>query len=97
MIIDKKKGEFTGYWYFYIYSKLKERSTNNELNLVDAKSLLFEWRVPKNLRIVIIKELELMELLTIINRDTVKLNNFSIDMDNISKIYEQVGILSLEN
>jgi hypothetical protein len=88
-----KQSNFKGYWYIYIHSKLKERSINNELPICEVKSFLFEWRVPKNLRIVIIKELEQLGLIEIQNRNNVKFNNSNIDLDNLSNIFETVGIL----
>ena len=86
--------EFNGYWYIYIHSKLKERSNNNLLNLNEAKSILFEWRVPKNLRSVIIKELEQLELIEKIDKQTIKLKPCKHSIEDLTKIYIHVGIIS---
>lgn len=88
----KQQIEFKGYWYFYIHSKLKERSINNQLNLNEAKSFLFEWRVPKWLRPVVLKEMENMELIKLENRNTIIFNKCDIDIDNISNIFNNVGL-----
>jgi hypothetical protein len=88
------RGDFNGYWYVYIHSKLKERSNNNYLRLDEAKSFLFEWRVPKELRIVILKELEQLELIEI-EKEFIKLNNCKTKIDNINRVYSKVGIKGL--
>jgi hypothetical protein len=86
--------EFNGYWYIYIHSKLRERSSNNLLDLNEAKSFLFEWRVPKNLRSVIIKELEQLELIEFIDRSTIKLKPCKNSIEDLTKVYINVGIIS---
>jgi len=35
----------------------------NEISVKDAKKILFEWRIPKELRPVILKELEFLGLI----------------------------------
>ena len=90
-----RKNEFKGYWYLYIHSKLRERTVYNELPITEAKSFLFEWRVPKQLRIVVLKEMEELGLIEILNRNTIKINKSNFDFDNINKIYEEIGLVNL--
>jgi hypothetical protein len=92
----KKENEFKGYWYLYIHSKLKERSINNTISICEAKNFLFEWRLPKWLRVVVIKELENLELIEIENRHTIKFNDSKVDLDDISYIFNNVGLLQFD-
>ena len=87
--------EFKGYWYLYIHSKLKERSINNYISLNEAKNFLFEWRVPKQLRIIIIKELEQLGLIEFEDKYTIRFNRCNIDLDNLTNLYEDVGLVNL--
>lgn len=84
-------------FYLYIHTKLAERSTNSSLTYKEAVSYLHEWRIPKHIRIIIIKELELLGLIKRINRDFIELKRPDINLDNISELYSLVGLLSLED
>ena len=92
----KKEKEFKGYWYLYIYSKLKERSINNTIPVVEAKNFLFEWRLPKWLRVVVIKEMENIDLIEIENKHTIRFNEIKLDLDNVSGIFNDVGLLCFD-
>lgn len=85
--------EFNGYWYIYIHSKLKERSSNNLVRLSEAKEYIGEWKIPKPLRIVIIKELEQLDLIKI-EKEFISIRPSKINIENISGIYSNIGILN---
>lgn len=89
-------------FYFYIHYKLKEKHrVGTVLTIKEAMKFLFEWRIPKELRPIIIKELEILQLLEKINKKTVKINDSGFNLEDIREYYELLGIWkknsSLEN
>lgn len=87
------KKKFNGYWYFYIHGILKSRSNDNYITMTEAKSCLFQWRIPEWLRVVVIKELENLDLLVIENKNLIRIKKTDVNLENTSKIFNQVGIL----
>ena len=79
-----------GIFYFYIHSKMKDKYLLDVITIKELKSFLFEWRIPKVLRPIILKEMELAEMIKKVNRNCVEL--LDCKMDNINKLYEQYGI-----
>ena len=59
----KKGGNISFVFYFYFISKLKEKTKSGIISREKAKSYLFEWRIPRQLRPVILKELVALDLL----------------------------------
>lgn len=78
--------------YLYLHTKIVENSSNGLIAYRDAVSYLHEWRIPKELRVIIIKEMETLGLLKRVNRDVIELNRPKIDFSNMNNIYEMVGI-----
>ena len=51
------------------------------------------YKIPKNLRVVIMKEMEDLDMISKINRDKIKINSCMIDVEeNISRIYYKLGM-----
>lgn len=84
-------------FYLYLHTKIAGRSINGRISIKEAVSYLHEWRIPKEIRIAMIKEMETMELLKRIDRSCMEVKKPTIDLENINKIYEMVGLVSLEN
>ena len=84
-------------FYFYFYFKLKEKSVNGLVTIKNAKSYLHHWKIPKNIRPIIIKELELLGLVEKVDRWMLKLNREGIDFNNTNEIYELAGLLPHDN
>lgn len=80
-------------FYFYIHYKLKEKyRVATVLSTKEAMKFLFEWRIPKELRPIIIKELEILQLIERINKKTIKINDSSFTLDDLRKYCLAVGI-----
>ncbi len=80
-------------FYFYIHYKLKEKyRVATVLSTKEAMKFLFEWRIPKELRPVIIKELEILNLIERVNKKTIKINDSTFKIEDVRKFYEAVGI-----
>ena len=82
-------------FYLYIHRKLAEHSINYVIKQKEAVSYLHEWRIPKHLRIAILKELEGHGLII---KEKGKERLFRIkkpgmDFENVNKVFKHVGIL----
>lgn len=88
-----KKKKMPCIFYFYIHFKLKERYWDGaEITTKDAMSFLFKWRLPKIIRPVIIKELELLNLVERINKRIIKIKPSTFNPEDIGRFYKAVGI-----
>lgn len=58
-----KEVKIPNVFYYYIHSKIWERTKGNSIQKSELKGYLAEWRIPKNLRYLIIKELEILGLI----------------------------------
>jgi len=80
-------------FYFYIHHKLKEKYGElATLRIKEARSFLFEWRLPKNIRPLIIEELIMLNLIEKIDGRTIKLNKTKFIMDDLREFYKVVEI-----
>lgn len=79
-------------FYLYIHSKLAKRS-NGFMSLKEAVTYLHEWRLPKEIRVAIIKEMEILGLVKKVDRHSIIVFPSTFDVTNTNKIYELVGIL----
>lgn len=77
-------------FYFYLHSKLKEKAREGSITRGDAKSYLFQWRIPKNLRPIILKELEALGLLEADGKHFFKVKQADLDIENISHLYSLI-------
>ena len=91
------KREIPCIFYLYIHSKIKEKCRGGKIKEKEATDYLHEWRIPRVIRVAMIKELETMGLVEKIDRAYLRVNPCVIEIDNVTKIYELVGILSLDN
>lgn len=79
-------------FYLYIHSKICERSTCNLIRIKEATNYLHEWRIPREIRVAIIKEMEILGLLKKINKTTFRTRKSEIDFNNTNQIYNLVGL-----
>lgn len=84
------KEEIPCIFYLYLASKLKE-ITKGYSTTKQLKELLFHWRVPRPMRCLIIRELELLNLIKIDN-DIVKFKDTYFSEEKLSKYYQKLKI-----
>lgn len=84
--------KFFGCLYFYIHSKLKEKTKGKNLNYRDAKCYLHKWRIPKYLRAVVMRELEILGLISI-EKDNVTIKESKVEINHPFKVYELIGLI----
>jgi hypothetical protein len=72
----------------------KKFGINKEVNKKEVYSEFGRhFLVPKNLRIVVIKELESLDLVKVVNRENIIIKKGEIDIEkDISKLYQEVGL-----
>jgi len=85
-------------FYLYVQKKLLDHARDKKLTYKQALHAMKAGnsRVPKNLYPIILKELEKMELIKIINRNQViVINSYKckkIERNNLNRFYQEVGI-----
>ena len=80
-------------FYFYIHSKLKEEFKEGAtLSTKEAMKFLFEWRLPTAIRPIILKELEILNLIEKINKKSIKINKSKFTLEDVREYYKAVGI-----
>lgn len=76
--------------YLYIHYIIY-KSKGKYIKFRDLRDFLSEWRIPKKLRYIIIKELEKLNLLTLKNCE-ITVNKPEFEFDKIDKYYDSLGI-----
>ena len=79
-------------FYLYLHSKLWEMTKGEVVAEKDIKKMLFQWKIPSNLRVLIIREMELLGLLKKEKRFTIRLNRPEFNEDEVMKYYELLKV-----
>jgi len=80
-------------FYFYLHYKLNEKyRTGSILSVKEVMNFLFEWRIPRELRPIIVKELELLDLIELVNKKSIRLNDSDFDLSDLREFYEITNI-----
>ena len=79
--------------YLCIYSTLQNASIQGVISIKKTFELFGKsYRVPKNLKYAVLKELENFNLITRSSVNEINIIKTNIDLDNTSKIYKLVGL-----
>lgn len=80
-------------FYYYLHCKLKEKfKEETELSTKEAMKFLFEWRIPEKIRPVMIKELEMLNLIERVNKKIIRLKHSDFTLEDVREFYKTVGI-----
>jgi hypothetical protein len=79
-------------FYLYLHSKLYEGMPSKEVSIKEMKKWLFQWKIPKKIRPLILKELEVLGLIKINGRYFVEMNKPEFDEEKLNKYYEKMGL-----
>lgn len=79
-------------FYLYLHSKLWEMTKGEVVSEKDIKKMLFQWKIPTNLRILIIKEMQILGLIEKEKRFNLKLNRPKFNEENINKYYRLLKV-----
>jgi len=88
----KKEVKIPNVFYYYIHSRIWERVKGRETLKSDLRGFLAEWRIPKKLRPLIIKELDLLGLIKNGKRHMVEINKPVFEEEEINKYYKKLKI-----
>lgn len=78
-------------FYLYLHSKLFERARGYPLPYKEAKSYLFQWKIPRKLRPLILKELEILGLVIKI-KDMIEIERPKFKEEDCNGYYQELGI-----
>ncbi len=79
-------------FYLYLHSKLWEMTKGEVVSEKDLKTMLFQWKIPKTIRPLILKEMELLGLIKEEGRRLIKLNRPTFNEDKVNEYYELLNI-----
>jgi len=80
-------------FYFYIHHMLREKyKVGTILSTKDAMKFFFEWRIPTSIRPVMIKELEILNLIKRVNKKTIEIKSSNFTLEDVRGFYKAVGI-----
>jgi len=89
--MEKKEG-IPCILYLYIHSKLRTLTNTDTIEEKRFRSFLFQWKIPESLRPIVIKEMELLGLITRQNRFTIKFNTSKFNQENLKPYYKNLGL-----
>ena len=69
-----------------------EKFGSKKISIKQAKVFLYEWRILKSIRPIIIKELELLGLVERVNKKNILLNESDFDEEDLFKYYSRTGV-----
>lgn len=78
--------------YLYIHFKIWDYFKKEKVSLKDFTSFLFEWRIPKVIRPIIVKEFEVLGLIKKDGRYELKITRPEFNMENYPKYFEELKI-----
>jgi len=90
--MKKKEDKIPYVFYLYLHSKIFEKSKGEDMKLNEVISYMFQWSIPKQLRYLILKEMEKLNLLKITNKYNVELNKPTFSEEDIGKYYIKLNI-----
>lgn len=88
----KKEGEISHIFYLYLHSKIWAMAKGKLISERDLKKYLFQWKIPKVIKPLIVKELILLRLIERENRYTLKINRPKFNEEELSEYYRELGL-----
>jgi len=83
-------------FYLYLHSKLYDGMLTKEVSIKELKEKLFQWKLPRKIRPLIIKELEMLGLIKKKGRFDVIMTKPEFTEDNLNGYYESLGFFVTE-
>lgn len=82
------KKEIPCIFYLYVHSKMYSWASKIEVSKKDLRNYLFQWKIPRKLRPLIIKEMELMGLIKSTTKHKVEFVKPQFNEEDCNKYYE---------
>jgi len=90
--METEKKSIPNILYLYLHLKIWEYFKSEVISLKDFKNYMFEWRIPKKLRPIVVKELECIGLITRKNRNLVIIKRPTFNVDDCNEYYRELKI-----
>jgi len=91
-----KREEIPCLLYLYIHSRIDDWAKREDLPIKELLMFMHEWRIPKKLRPLILKEFEMLGLVKRIDNRTLKIEQPLFDMKKVNDYYESLGLFTTE-
>ena len=88
----EKKKEIPFIFYLYLHSKVCEVTKGDLISKKYLTYYISKYRIPKKLRILIVKELELLGLIEEKDKRVLQLKPSCFNEENCNKYYEKLGV-----
>lgn len=79
-------------FYLYLHSKLYDGMLTKEVSVKELKERLFQWKIPRKLRTLIVKELELLGCIKLKGRYLAELNKPKFSEEKCNDYYRELNI-----
>ena len=79
-------------FYLYLHSKLYEGMLTKEVSIKELKEKLFKWKIPRKIRPMIVRELEMLGLITMKGRYLVELKKPKFSEEKCNDYYRILKI-----
>ena len=89
--MDKIPCSFYYYLHFSLISMLLCKNTRI-ISVKEFEDGMFQWIIPKALRPVVTKELEMLNLIQRINKNEIEIKDSEYNPEDLRKFYESVGL-----
>lgn len=88
----KKESKIPCVFYLYLHSKIFEKTHGEDIEMNEVINYMFQWSIPKQIRYLILKEMERLKLIKIKNRFYIELNKPDFNLNDVNKYYQKLGI-----
>lgn len=79
-------------YYLYLHSKIWEKANGGSISYRDLKKYLFEWKLPKKIRPLIIRELVILGFLEKVNKRIINVKRPEFKEEKINEYYDKLNI-----
>lgn len=90
--MEEKRGELQHIFYLYLHSKLVEASTDGYLTTHEANWRLFQWKIPDCIKPLVLKELEILGLIKLENKNLIKIGESKFNIEYLYPYCKKLGI-----
>lgn len=86
------KKEIPCIFYIYLHSKIFENLGLEVVNIREVKMYMSKWRIPNKIKPLMLRELEILGLIKIVDRANIKLNKPIFKIEDCSKYFVKLKI-----
>ena len=79
-------------FYLYLHSKIWDKAQGDLISERDLKKYLFQWKIPKKMKVLIIKELKILGLVEEEKQYWLKINRPKFSEEDLNEYYEKFGL-----